>query len=166
MKSQLVLTTLIAFFMLAFTACVSIDINPAQITQADDYDFSEPKSPFDDIKAEEADHAWQSDKTGNTIAIITACNKNADPSLKSFENDTVAAMDETKILKSEKVNVAKTDAVRTLVEGKLEDIPVRVLFYSLKRNNCTYSLTYVSRKESFDKELKLFEDFAQRFEFE
>lgn len=166
MKSHLVFTALMVLSFLAFAGCVSIDINPSKTTKADDFDYSDPKDPFDDIKADEADYAWQSENTGNTIAIITSCNKNADPSLKSLEVDTLGAMADTKVLSSNKVALNKNEALKTLVEGQVDGVAVQVLSYSLKRNNCTYSLTYVGRKNNFQKELPIFEAFTQEFEFE
>lgn len=164
MKPHHALTSLTLF--LALSACVSIDINPSKTTRADDYDYSSPGNPFEKIKAPEADYAWQSEKSGNTIAIITACNKNAEPSLKSLENDIQAAMTGTKVLSSQKLKLQNVDSLKTHVEGQVETATVQLLSYSLRRNNCSYSLTYVGRKSSFNGELSIFEKFVQGFELE
>jgi hypothetical protein len=156
--------TIFALATVFLFGCVSVSLGNNKSKKAQDLKMQEPKSPFHSIKTDNADSAWQSDKTGNTIAVLSECNTPTDISLKSLESDSLTALSQIKIVNSEKLTFNNREAIQTVSEGKVDGVPIRLELLVFKKNYCNYTLSYVGRKASFDSERDFFEQFLKYFE--
>lgn len=145
------------------SSCVSVNLPNSGSTKASGLNFSEPSSPFSKIKSEQVDYAWQSQKTGNTIAVITDCSAHSDTPLKSLENETLAALSDIKILSTEPGMFNGRESLMTSAEGKVDGVPVEISVLTFKKNACNYTLNYLGKKASFESEEKEFKKFVQGF---
>lgn len=150
--------------MLIVSACVSVDFKPKAPRKSEDYRVTEPAKPFEKMKSDQADHAWQNPKTGNTIAVLSECSESRDPSLSSLEGETIQALHNLKILKTEELTFSSREARRSLVEGTMDGIAVKMDVFTFKKNSCSYTLTRVGRAKSFDKDQSAFEKFLKGFQ--
>lgn len=122
-----------------------------------------PPSPFEVITTTNADHLWQSRRTGNTIAINSACLEKNKEDLSSLEHGILEGVDHVNQVKEEKITVDGAPAERTHAEGKTEGVPISIELVTIKKENCTYDLAYVARTVTYKSELEVFNKFVERF---
>ena len=145
-------------------SCVSVDIKPKAPKKSKVYKYAEPKKPFAEMDSDQADHAWQNPKTGNTIAVLTECSETRDPSLVSIEGDTINALTNPNKLKSDSIQFADRGGLRTLVEGQVDGVNVKMDVVTFKKNSCSYTLSYIGRSKNFEKDQSSFEDFLKGYQ--
>lgn len=152
-------------FVLTFiqVSCVSVSIKAPETSKAKDFSYEAPASPFSGLKTSSADHAWQSSKTGNTFAILTECNSQ-DPSLEFLQNENLNALSELQILSSKKTTHQSFPALETEAEGVVDGISLKVLLISIKKETCSYLLTFVGRQKLFQSDLPSFQKFRKGFQ--
>jgi hypothetical protein len=148
---------------LLFAGCVSVNIKPKALLHSKEYKFQAPDSSFRKIANEQTDLAWQNEKTGNTIAILSECSETRDPSLSDLEGEMSQALNDPKLLKTQNITFEDRDALRSLIEGKVDGVTVDVDVLTFKKNSCSYTLTYVGRAQGFEKDHAVFENFLKGF---
>lgn len=116
------------------------------------------------MSSDQADHAWQSAQTGNTIAVLSECSEQKDPSLTTLEGETIQALNNYKVTNTEDFKFQDRAARRAQVEGAVDGIPVKMDLVIFKKNSCSYTITYVGRAAGFDKDRPAFEQFLMGFE--
>lgn len=115
------------------------------------------------MDSDQADHAWQNQKTGNTIAVLTECSESRDPSLASIEGETINALTNPQKLKTSEVQFADRGGLRTLVEGQVDGVSVKMDVLTFKKNSCAYTLSYIGRSKNFEKDQSAFEQFLEGY---
>lgn len=156
----LIMTVLISF---SLSSCVSVSLQKNESQPAKDVIFSEPISPFAEMKLNSADKAWLSKITGNTISYISDCLKNSDPSLEQMMNDSLSVLDNLKVLDQQSKPFNSRSSFFFVAEGSVDGIAVKMKVIVFKKNNCNYTLTYAGVKKNFDGELGYFEKFQSSF---
>ncbi|WP_277576826.1 hypothetical protein [Bdellovibrio svalbardensis] len=148
---------------LLFGGCVSVQLPGGKVTSAKDVQLSEPKSPFEKIKAVNADRAWLSSKTGNTISYLSECGGPGDMSLQAIENESLSAMNKLQTVSSETLIYNGREARQSISKGELDGVPVQMALLIFKKNGCTYTMTYGGLQKQFPMELNDFEKFKVDF---
>ncbi|MFN7825241.1 MAG: hypothetical protein ACK5P6_07765 [Pseudobdellovibrionaceae bacterium] len=153
-------------FVLGFFAagCVSVSIAPSPVTKSKDFSFQVPATPFAKLEGESFDHSWQSEKTGNTIAILSECGVGGDLPLVTIESESLSSLTHKNIVETKHLTFAQREARRTRAQGQLDGVSVEIEILTVKKNSCSFVVTYVGRQKSFPLELKIFESFLQNLE--
>jgi hypothetical protein len=146
-----------------FFGCVSVNLPKQTGHKAEQVDLHVPAKPFSEMNSQNADRAWISDKTGNTISYLSDCDNPSDPTLQQLESETLGVLNEMKVLFTQNINFNSREAIDTLAEGLVDGVAVRMKLITFKKNNCSYSLVYGGLKEKFDAEIKYFNDFIKGF---
>ncbi len=162
------LQTRISFFLSILVlanllACVSVDLKPKAPTKSQIYQFTEPEKPFKKMSSDQADHVWQNPKNGNTLAVLSECSESRDPSLSRIESETVNALTGPQTLHTENIQFADRGALRTIVEGQVDGVSVKMEILTLKKNSCSYTLSYIGRSKTFVQDQKVFEQYLKGF---
>ncbi len=152
----------ITLALVSMSSCISVSLSP-KITKSEHVSFKAPGLPFESISSPEADQAWQDRKAGNLISFLTACKDPSDPSLESIEKDLLSSVDSIKIIKSENEFFDGRESRKTLAQGTVDGIPTKMQILVFKKNNCSYSLSYVAVEKSFDQDLPTFNKFLESF---
>ncbi len=152
-----------SIFFAFLQGCVSVNLPKQTGHKAEKVSYREPASPFSEIKSENADQAWISEKKGNTISYLSDCNNPVDPPLTQIESETLAVLNDLKILNTERINFNSRQALQTLAQGEIDGVVVRMKLVTFKKNNCSYSLVYGGLKKNFDSELPHFDSFLKGF---
>ncbi len=161
---QLAFLTLISALALPnFIACVSVDLKPKAVTKSKSYQFQDPPKYFGKMESDQADFVWQNPKNGNTIAVLSECSETRDPSLSNLESETVNALTAPQILHTENVHFADRGALQSLVEGQVDGVNVKMEILTLKKNSCSYTLSYIGRSKTFEQDQKIFSQFLKGF---
>lgn len=126
--------------------------------------YISPKKPFLETPLHGgADHAWQSDLTGNTIAYNSACSKDEDSSLEILKRKILTGIDRPNLEKNDTVDFDGREGKRVAGSGFVDGVPVKFSILVFRKGDCAYDLIYVGRTSVFDSELPHFEEFLKGF---
>ena len=160
--------TSLIFFLCAsllppiFSGCLSVSLTP-KISKADDVQFTQPNGRFEKIKSQGADEAWQDKKFGHSISFLSACNDPADPSLESIEKDMLTSFDSAKLLNTSLAFFDGRESRKSQAQGSIDGIQTTLEILTFKKNNCTYSISYVAVSKNFELDLPIFHKFLESF---
>jgi hypothetical protein len=156
----------IFLFILFFhmLGCVSVNIDGGKPVKSSDVKYQEPKVPFKKISNPTVDMAWQNSKNGNTIAFLSECKLKADISLQTMETESLAALANLKVSKSDVKEFNEREAKEVLAEGQVDGIAVKMKLMLLKKNECNYTFSYVGRKKFFESDLNIYQQFLDGFQ--
>lgn len=129
---------------------------------AKDVEFRAPASPFKEIQIESSDKAWLSEHTGNTISFLSECGGN-ELSLQHLATESMNALSELEIQKTEEFRYNGRAALQSLSQGKIDGVPVQLNLLVFKKNGCNFTLSYGGTKKNFEKEKQFFEIFKDGF---
>jgi hypothetical protein len=147
----------------AAMGCVSVGLQKTPIVKSDKYTFQNPNSAFKKVDPDNADYAWRNPKTGNTIAVISECSATKDPELGALESESIQALSSPKILSSKESTFNDREALRSVAEGTIDGVAVKIDVLNFKKSTCVYSLTYFGRLKSFGLDQVEFENFLKGF---
>ena len=147
---------------LVFTACLSVSLSP-KITKSDNVQFSPPDRQFEKINSPGADQAWQDKKLGNSISFLSSCDDPADPTLENIERDMLGSLDNAKVLNTRDAFFDGRESRKSRAEGSIDGIQATIEVLTFKKNNCTYSISYVATKKNFETDLPVFNKFLESF---
>lgn len=153
---------IVCIMSLLLGSCVSVNLPGGKSTPAKGVEYSSPASPFKTINSENADKAWMSTATGNTISFSSDCH-GADPSLQQMESESLAGISNLEIESANSVMYNGREARQTIATGSVDGIAVQISMVVFKKNNCNYTLTYGGVQKHFVQEEKHFEEFKARF---
>lgn len=157
-------TSALAFaFALASAGCVSVNIGGSTAQKSSGVTVSEPAAPFARMTSKQADSAWQSRTTGNTISYLSTCNDAADPTLETAFNELTSSLESPRTLRSETKTFNGREALSAEVAGLVDGVKTRVAVMIFKRNRCLYSLSFVGVEKNFDSERGRFQSFLDGF---
>jgi hypothetical protein len=145
---------------LSLSSCVSVKLAP-EVEKSTRTVFT-PPAGFVEAKIPPADQAWKSPKTGNTISYFSECG-NLASSLEQTRDDVLATLPKSKLISSQTIEHDEREALDSLLEGKVEGIPIKMALFLYQKNGCRYSLSYTGRKSLFDQELEQFRGFQKGF---
>ncbi len=161
-RSSISIFLLATFFSFFISACVSVSLT-AKMSKSEDVKFIPPGGRFERIKSQGADEAWQDKKFGNSISFLSSCNDPADPSLENIERDMLGSFDSVKILNTSLAFFDGREGRRTQAQGTIDGIQTTMEMLTFKKNNCTYSISYVSVSKNFELDLPAFHTFLKGF---
>lgn len=135
---------------------MKVPLGPAE--KAKDLKFQAPASPFFDLNSETSDYSWISEKTGNTISVLSEC-KESKLTTKEVALDTARGIDNHKIIKSESAAFQKFDGYQVLTTGLVDNSEVKMLIHTFKTSACFITLTYGGLQKNYSSEEKVFDQF-------
>lgn len=147
---------LLALISISLSSCISVKVPLGPAEKVKNLRYSAPAKPFVELSTEEADFAWISESTGNTISILSECQ----PSRlkpKEIATDTIRAIDKYQIIKSEETLVTNHPAYMLTAQGLVDSHPVMISIVSVKTDDCFVTLTYGGLEKNFGKESDLFQ---------
>ncbi len=148
---------------LVCTACVSVNVGPKKASKADGVKFQAPGSPFGSLNSEGADQAWLNKNNGNTIAYQSTCNDPNDPPLDAIQNEILSVFNDVKIEKTSTTQFNGREALSSEAEGVVDGVKTRTELLIFKKNDCTYTLSYVGVAKRFSEDQARFAQFVQSF---
>ena len=148
---------------LSLTSCVAVNIGPGKPSKADGLKYNAPREPFTEIKNTSVDHAWKNHKTGNTIAFLSECKASDEVPLKNLESESLAGLDNKQVLSSEEFQYNEREAIRSSAQGSVDGVPVRMKLVIFKKNDCTFTLSFVGRASQFNWDDSEFSKFTDSF---
>ncbi len=155
--------TILIFYYLFLSSCVSVDLSKKQTFHNRDVRFSEPNKPFQEIKSDSLDKVWRHSKNGNTISYFSECQSEEDPDLEQIQKGIISQISNYTILKSNPVVINQRTGLHSVVDGNVDGVNTRVELLIFKKNNCTYIITYAGVTISFAENMIDFNNFVGKF---
>lgn len=148
------------YFIFCFflTSCISVKVPLGPAEKAKDLKFQAPASPYFDLNSETSDFSWISEKTGNTISVLSEC-KESKLTTKEVALDTARGIDNHKIIKSEPNAFQNFDGHRVMTTGLVDNSEVQMLIHTFRTSSCFVTLTYGGLKKNYSSEESVFDQF-------
>ena len=161
---KLCLLTLL-FFVIgnAVSGCISIKLDDSGPLKASGLSFSSPSRPFILYKDMDADKSWQSNLTGNVIALFSDCSRSSDRPLNQAIDEIAKGFDRIENKKNNLLFYNGREAIYGEFKGYIDGIKVSMESLVFNKNKCFYQLTYSGVSSQFDKEKAFFEEFKKGF---
>jgi len=129
-----------------------------------DVKFEEPSQPYTKLFTETSDFSWISQKTGNTIAMLSEC-ESTRMSPKDLAMDTAQAIDQLDILKSEPHTHKNLQGHLLHVKGIVDNSAVEMTILTFQDAKCILTLTYGGLEKNYASESSIFENFKASLVF-
>lgn len=152
--------------LITMSGCVSVNIPQPKVSKAEKISYKEPQKPFRALVTENADKAWQSAATGNTISYNSECNSPAETQLKTLESESFNSLTKPEVLSSQATVFDGREALESLGQGSVDGIPVKMALLIYKKNNCNFTISFVGRKTKLDSEKNQFNEFKNSFQYQ
>jgi hypothetical protein len=147
--------------LLSQSGCVSVQLGGSKAKKSDNISVDTPDSPFVQISDSNSDQTWQNQKTGNTISYLSECPQ-PEASLEAIAAEFNLALGSIEGLKKEKTFFAGREALRSNATGQIDGIKMQLYSIVVKKNGCSYVLTYVGRSDRFEQDYRAYEHFLSR----
>jgi hypothetical protein len=157
---KLILITILFFS----GGCVSVQIGPKKSQSAKNIKFKAPPESFVAIDSEDIDHGWKNGLNNTSISFRSVCNDGVDPTLDSIQQSLLVGLEGAQIQRSQRVPFNDREALNSVVTGKMDGILTKLEFMILKKNNCTYTISYIALEKTFDRDVGIFKNFLRTFE--
>ena len=149
------------FMYLICSSCISVKLTPS-IEKAKNIRFNTPGGSFEPAEIVPADQAWKSKTTGNTISYFSECVPGP-VNLERMRDDVLLSLPSARIISSELKPFDGREGLTSLIEGKVDGIPVRMMLLVYQKNGCRYSLSLSGRSETFNEEINVYQRFTLGF---
>jgi hypothetical protein len=153
-----------AAFLFFLPACVSVSIGPGKPQAAKNVKYKTPPSPYESFESDDVDAGWKNSKKGTSISYKSSCGDALDLPLEGIQQSMLSGIDKVKILRSQRVPYNEREALDCVAKGKVDGVDTKLEIMILKKNRCTYMISYVAVLKSFDSDAPVFQDFLKSFE--
>lgn len=136
------------------------------VYRGDGFAFSvvEPRGAWRRIQASEAALAYRNDQVRGSILINARCGLDGDDvPLVSLTQHLFLQFTEREIDTQEVVPFDGREAMHTVMNAKLDGVPMRYDVWVLKKDGCVYDLLYLAPAGGFDAGRGAFEDLVRGF---
>jgi hypothetical protein len=99
---------------------------------------------WDRIDMGDNDLAWHHDAIGAIVQVNATCDPFQDVPLTALTNHLLIGFTERRWRSSQVVPLDGREALRSHVVAKLDGVPRELLFYVLKKNECTYDFALIA----------------------
>lgn len=145
------------------SGCIHFNVGVPSPLKAANLDYHEPQKPFILFKDTDADKSWQSNVTGNVIALFTDCSVTSDRPLTMAIAEISKGFDRIDNTKQNTVFYNGREAIVAEFKGHIDGIKVSMESLVFNKNKCFYQLTFSGLSNQFERERPNFEDFKKEF---
>ena len=156
--------TALIFTTFALASCVSVSIGPSKPTAAKNVKFKAPPEPFVAFSSDEIDAGWKNSSKGSSISYKSTCGDALDLPLEGVQQSMLYGIDNIKVIKSIRMTYNEREALNSVVDGKVDGVDTKMEIMILKKNRCTYMISYVAIRKSYESDQPAFQNFLKSFE--
>jgi hypothetical protein len=113
------------------------------------------------LEAEGVDLAFRAEPGGQVAALFVSCEGEQPLPLRILARRLFFGISAKQVMVQEPVSLNGTEAMHTVMEGRLKDADVMASSYVAKGGECVYDLVYVATPASFQERLPEFERFVR-----
>jgi UDP-glucose 4-epimerase len=105
--------------------------------------------------------AFRAEPGGQVAALFVSCEGQQAIPLRILSRRLFFGIGAKRVMAQEQVSLNGTEAIHTLLEGRVKDAEVMVSSYVAKDATCVYDLVYVAAHAAFEERLPEFERFVK-----
>lgn len=155
-----------ALALLVLAACASSHVvDGFFVDEARGFKIPLLRDGWRQFEAKGLDLAFRAEPGGQVAALFVSCEGQQELPLRILARRLFFGIGPKQIMAQELVSLNGTEAIRTLLEGRLEDDDVMVSSYVAKGRDCVYDLVYVAAPALFQDRLAEFERFVKGWLF-
>jgi hypothetical protein len=114
------------------------------------YSFGLPGDQWRPVrKVEDVQVAWIDPGRGGVIDVHAQCDDQGDSSLQQYTDHLRMDMTDWKIVEQHDERMVSRASMRTIVDARLDGMPMRHEFVVVKKNGCLFDLRYSAPLRSF-----------------
>ncbi|MBI3781669.1 MAG: hypothetical protein HY278_11535 [candidate division NC10 bacterium] len=117
------------------------------------------------LEAEGVDLAFRAEPGGQVAALFVSCEGQQVIPLRILARRLFFGIVAKQVMAQEPVSLNGTEAIHTLMEGRLKDAEVMVSSYVAQDSDCVYDLVYVAPSTVFQDRLPEFDRFVKGWVF-
>ena len=113
-----------------------------------------------------SDLAFQSKKTASIISVNSACRiqgQSAQQDLKELTRELLFGIADVTDRQEREIEIDRQKGLETTIQGRLNGEAVKLRAIVIRKSQCAYDLTYVSRPEHFAAQESVFSRFIEAF---
>jgi len=133
------------------------------------YEFGKLPADWKNQKssAEEAgpDEFFQNEKTQSLISLNSMCRRYPDSSLETLMKQLFSPLSEVEVLENAKTLLDEREALLKRVKGKLDGVDVEAEFIIMRKNECLFDFSLISRNSITSDDRVDFEKFYRAFRY-
>ncbi|OFZ20290.1 MAG: hypothetical protein A2Z20_12805 [Bdellovibrionales bacterium RBG_16_40_8] len=142
---------------------MSLNFKPSPAQKSSVVKFHSPNPGYAEVSSASLDKLWQNKKTGCSISYLSDCNNPTDPSLQNIFKGITSEIESVSVISSSFIEYNYREALRSIVEGRIDGVSTRFELVIFKKNSCTYILTYAATTNAFSNEKPIFNHFVEMF---
>lgn len=151
-----------ALSALMLTACASgYVVDGIFVDEAKGFAIPLLRDGWQPLKVEGTDLAFRAEPGGQVAALVVSCEGEQPIPLRILARRLFFGIGAKRVLAQEPISLNGTEAIHTLLEGRLKDTQVMVSSYVAKAGDCAYDLVYVAPPGLFQDRLSEFERFVR-----
>jgi hypothetical protein len=148
--------------LLMLTACASSHVvDGIFVDEARGFTIPLLREGWQRFELEGTDLAFRAEPGGQVAALLVSCEGEQPIPLRILAKRLFFGIGAKRIIAQEPILLNGTEAIYTLLQGRLKDTEVMVGSYVAKNGDCTYDLVYVAPPELFQDRLPEFERFVR-----
>ena len=156
------LESALVLVLLMLTACASSHVvNDIFVDEARGFKIPLLRDGWQQFEVEGTDLAFRAEPGGQVAALLVSCEGVKPIPLRILARRLFFGISAKRVVTQEPISLNGTDAIHTLLEGRLKDTEVMVSSYVAQDGHCAYDLVYVASPEVFQDRLPEFERFAR-----
>lgn len=148
---------------LFLSSCIHFKIGNSKTVKSADMEWVAPAPPFLLFAHSDFDRSWQSNKTGNVIALFSDCSSKSDRPLDLAITDVAKGFDRLQKTDQETLFYNGREAVSASLQGFIDGINVTMELIVFNKNKCFYRVSYSGVTNRINDERSYFEKFKQDF---
>jgi len=155
-----------ALALLVLTACASSHVvDGFLVDEARGFKIPLLSDGWRQFEAKGVDLAFRAEPGGQVAALFVSCEGQQVIPLRILARRLFFGIGAKQVMAQEPVSLNGTEAIHTLLEGRLKDADVMVSSYVAKDSDCVYDLVYVAAPTVFQDRLPEFEGFVKGWLF-
>lgn len=128
------------------------------------YRLAEPPAPWREVRLETADAAWLHDGWGASLLVNSHCEGVQDAPLGSLANELLIGFTERNVLREERLELSRREALEREVSARLDGVPRRLVVLVVKKDGCVYDVVFSSPPANFESAREGYEVLRAGFE--
>jgi len=152
------------FSMVILGGCALFGNAEKEITRAENYQLSLPKSWKELSSRGESDRAYQT-PSGKKVVVTTYCDRNKEASLKVLTRQILIGSRNIKILQEESFSIEGGAGLFTYAQATSEGAPFFLGLAIVKKQGCVFDFSLLSQASISSSELKDFINFFKSLRY-
>jgi hypothetical protein len=143
---------------LLLSAC-SFFASSKRYYKSEDLKISFNKPPWNEVKTDTSDIAFQNGSTSSMMLVNSNCKKFDSSKLEHLVNDILSGIESIQFLENNNLKFKGRESIQSKIQGKLDGVDIFLSLVVLKKDHCIYDFVHMAKdRPTLEKESHDFND--------